>query len=163
MRSLFSKGRVLLEQLLVDLYVGLSNNFVVGDRWKMADVKERPLDGPKVGLVELLFFRKTSDMPGFVDVVARNSWMISMLIRKSYEMLACCMITTKPDASDFLMLVADGQLPVVDALDVRIDSLPKIEKSSCIVVTVVGCKGSLAVAPDQEAVDNKDAVLKKPR
>ena len=105
---MFSKRRVLLKQLLIDLHVGLSNDFVVGDRWKMTDVKERPLDGPKEGLVELLFFRKTSDMSGFVDVVARNPWMISMLIRKSYEMLSCCVITAKPDASDLLMFVADG-------------------------------------------------------
>ena len=62
MRSLFSKRRVFLKQLLVDLHVGLSNDFVVGDQWKMIDVKERPLDGPKEDLVELLFFRKTSDM-----------------------------------------------------------------------------------------------------
>ena len=34
--------------------------------------------------------------------------MISMLIWKSHEMLSCCMITAKPDASDLLMLVADG-------------------------------------------------------
>ena len=162
MRSLFSNGRVLLKKLLVDLHVGLSNDFVVGDRWKMTDVKERPLDGPKEGLVELLFFRKTSDMSSLVDVVARNSWMISMLIWKSNEMLSCCMITAKPDAGDLLMFVANGQLPVVDALDVCIDNLPEVEKSNCIVVSIVGCKGCLAVASDQEAVDDKDAVLKKP-
>ena len=81
MRSLFSNGCVLLKKLLVDLDVGLSNGFVVGDRWKMTDVKERPLDGPKEGLVELLFYRKASDMSSFVDVVARNCWMISMLVR----------------------------------------------------------------------------------
>ena len=77
-------------------------------------------------------------------------------------MLSCCVITVKPDASDLLMFVADGQLPVVDALDVGIDNLSEVEKSSCIVVSVVGCKGSLAIAPDQEAVDSEDAVLKKP-
>ena len=108
MRSLFSKGCVLLKKLLVDLHVGLANDFVVGDRWKMTDVKERPLDAPKEGLVELLFCRKTSDMSSFVDVVARHSWMISVLIRKGDEMLACCVITTQPDASDFLMFVANG-------------------------------------------------------
>ena len=161
MRSLFLKRCALLKKLLVDLHVGLSNDFVVGDRWKMTDVKKRPLDGPKEGLVELLFFRKTSDMSSFVDAVARNS-MISMLIWKSDEMLACCMFTTKPDAGDLLMLVANGQLPVVDALDVRIDNLPEVEKSSCIVVSIVGCKRCLAVTSDQEAVDDKDAVLKKP-
>ena len=74
----------------------------------MTDVKERPLDGPKEDLVDLLFCRKTSDMSGFVDVVARNPWMISMLIRKSYEMLSCCVITAKPDASNLLMFIADG-------------------------------------------------------
>ena len=159
MGSLFSNGRVLLKKLLVDLDVGLSNDFVVGDRWEMIDVKERPLDGPKKGLVELLFLRKTSDMSCLVDVVARNTWMISMLIWKSYEMLACFVITAKPDASDLLMFVADGELPVVDALDVCIDDLPKVEKSSRVVVSIVGCKGSLAVVPHQEAVDDKDAVL----
>ena len=50
MRSLFSSGRVLLKKLLAGPDVGLSNDFVVGDRWKMTDVKERPLDGPKVWL-----------------------------------------------------------------------------------------------------------------
>ena len=85
-----------------------------------------------------------------------------MLIWKSNEMLSCCMITAKPDAGDLLMFVADGQLPVVDALDVCIDNLPEVEKSSCIVVSIVGCKGCLAVASDQEAVDDEDAVLKKP-
>ena len=74
MRSLFSNGHVLLEKLLVDLNVGLPNDFVVGDRWKMTDVKERPLDGPKKGLVELLFFRKASSMSCLVDVVPRNTW-----------------------------------------------------------------------------------------
>ena len=59
---MFSKRCVFLKQLLVDLHVGLTNDFIVGDRWKMTDVKERPLDGPKEGLVELLLFRKTSDM-----------------------------------------------------------------------------------------------------
>ena len=108
MRSLFSNGSVPLKKLLIDLNVGLANDFVVGDRWKMTDVKKRPLDGPKEGLVELLFLRKTSNMSGFEDVVARNPWMISMLIWKSYKMLSCCMITTKPDASYFLMFVADG-------------------------------------------------------
>ena len=34
--------------------------------------------------------------------------MISMLIRKSYKMLSCCVITVKPDASDLLMFVAEG-------------------------------------------------------
>ena len=105
-------------------------------------------DGPKEGLVELLFFRKTSDVSSLVDVVARNSWMLSMLIWKSDEMLSCCMGTTKPDASDFLMFVANGQPSVVDALDVCIDDLPEVEKSSCIVVSIVGCKGCLAVASD---------------
>ena len=162
MRSLFSKRCVLSKQLLIDLHVGLSNDFVVGDRWKMTDVKERPLDGPKEGLVELLLFRQSGDMSCFVDVVARNSWMISMLIRKSYQMLSCCMITAKPDASNLLMFVADGQFAVVDALDVRIDSLPEVEKSRCVVVTIVGGKRSLAVVLNQEAVDDKDAVLKKP-
>ena len=95
-------------EVLIDLHVGLSNDFVVGDRWKMTDVKERPLDVPKKGLVELLFCRKTSDMSGLVDVVARNLWMISMLVGKSYEMLSCCMFAAKPDASDLLMFVADG-------------------------------------------------------
>ena len=114
----------------MDLHVGLSNDFVVGDRWKMTDVKKRPLDGPKEGQVELLFFRKTSDMSSLVHVVARHSWMISMLIWKSNEMLSCCMITAKPDASDLLIFVADGQLPVVDALAVRIDNLPEVEKSN---------------------------------
>ena len=108
MRSLFSNGRVLLKKLLVDLDVGLSNDFVVGDRWKMIDVKERPLDGPKKGLVELLFLRKTGDMSGLVDVVTRNTWMISMLIWKSYKMLSCCVIAAKPDARDLLMFVSDG-------------------------------------------------------
>ena len=56
----------------------------------------------------VLFLRKTGDMSGLVDVVARNPWMISMLIWKSYTMLSCCMITAKPDASDLLMFVADG-------------------------------------------------------
>ena len=162
MRSLFSNRCALLKKLLVDLHVGLSNDFLVGDRWKMTDVKERPLDGPKEGLVELLFCRKTCDMPCLVDVVARNTWLISMLIRKSDEMLTCCMVTTKPDAGDLLMFVEDGQLPVVDALDVCIDDLAKVKKRRCIVVSVVGCKGCLAVVPDQEAVDDKDAVLKKP-
>ena len=162
MRSLFSNGCVLLKKLLVDLNVGLSNDFVVGDRWKMTDVKERPLDGPKEGLVELLLCRQSGDMSCFVDVVARNPWMISKLIRKSDQMLSCCVITAKPDASNLLMFVADGQFAVVDALDVRIDSLPKVEKSRCVVVAIVGCKGSLAVALDQEAVDNEDAMLKKP-
>ena len=97
-----------MKKLLVDLNVGLSNDFVVGDRWKMIDVKERPLDGPKKGLVELLFLRKMGDVSGFVEVVARNPWMISMLIWKSYQMLSCCMITAKPDASYFLMFVANG-------------------------------------------------------
>ena len=131
MRSLFSNGRVLLKKLLVDLHIGLSNDFVLGDRWKMIDVKERPLDGPKEGLVELLFCRKMCDMPCLVDVVARNTWIISMLIWKSNEMLTCCTVTTKPDAGDLLMLVADGQLLVADALDVCIDDLPEVEKSSC--------------------------------
>ena len=72
MRSLFSNRCVLLKELLVDLDVRLSNDFVVGDRWEMTDIKERPLDGPKKGLVELLFLRKTGDMSGLVDVVARN-------------------------------------------------------------------------------------------
>ena len=62
MRSLFSNGCVLLEKLLVDLHVGLSNDFVVGDRWKMTDVKERPLDGPKESLVELLFCREEGEL-----------------------------------------------------------------------------------------------------
>ena len=57
MRSLFSKRCVLTKKLLIDLHVGLSNDFVVGDRWKMTDVKERPLNGPKQSLVELLFCR----------------------------------------------------------------------------------------------------------
>ena len=64
MRSLFSNGCVLAKKLLLDLHVGLSNDFVVGDRWKMTDVKERPLDGPKEGLVEVLF-RKASYMIEF--------------------------------------------------------------------------------------------------
>ena len=98
----------LLKRLLIDLDVGLSNDLIVGDRWKMTDVKERPLDGPKKGLVELLLLQKTGDMSGLVDVVARNPWMISMLIWKSYKMLSCCMITAKPDASDLLMFVAGG-------------------------------------------------------
>ena len=104
MRSLFSNGSVPLKKLLIDLNAGPSNDFVVGDRWKMTDVKKRP----KEGLVELLFLRKTSNVSGFEDVGARNPWMISMLIWKSYQMLSCCMITTKPDASYFLMFVADG-------------------------------------------------------
>ena len=108
MRPSFSERCVLLKQLLVDLHVGLANDLVVGDRWKMTDVKERPLDGPKEGLVELLFGRKTSDMLSFVDVVARHSWMISVLIRKCDEMLSCCVITAKPDASYLLMFVANG-------------------------------------------------------
>ena len=66
-RSLFSNGQVLLKKFLIDLNVGLPNDFIVGDRWKMTDVKERPLDGPKKGLVELLFLRKTSDMSCLVD------------------------------------------------------------------------------------------------
>ena len=70
MRSFFSNGNVLMKKLLIDLNVGLSNDLVVGDRWKMTDVKERPLDDPKEGLAELLFCRKASDMSGFVDVVA---------------------------------------------------------------------------------------------
>ena len=37
---------------------GLSNDLVFGDRWKMADVKKRPLDGPMEGLIEMLFCRK---------------------------------------------------------------------------------------------------------
>ena len=226
-----------MKKLLVDLHVGLSNDFVVGDRWKMTDVKERPLDGPKEGLVELLFFRKTSDMSSLVDVVARNSWMISMLIWKSDEMLSFIPfplvvffrpwsfppfftpLSPPPDerggnrkregknpppffrpqmppffcdpfvfslfplafpfyfcpsspsfssipALFFDVFVASQMAsvanPVVDALDVCIDNLPKVEKSSCIVVSIVGCKGCLAVASDQEAVDDKDAVLKKP-
>ena len=56
------------------------------------------------------------------------------------------------------MIVADGQLPVVDALDVRIDNLPEVEKGSCVVVSIVGCKGCLAVASDEEVVDDEDAV-----
>ena len=88
--------------------------------------------------------------------------MISVLIWKSDEMLSCCMITAKPDAGALLMFVADGQLPVVDALDVCIDDLPEVEKSSCIVASVVGCKGCLAVGPDEKAVDDEHAVLKKP-
>ena len=52
MGSLFSNGCVLLKKLLVDLHIGLSNDCVVGDRWKMTDVRERPLDGQKEGLVE---------------------------------------------------------------------------------------------------------------
>ena len=139
----------MLKKLLVDLAVGLSNDFVVGDRWKMTDVKERPPDGPKEGLVEFLFFRKTSDMSSLVDVVAQSSWMISMLIWKSDKTLSCCMVTTKPDAGDLLMFVANGQLPVVDALDVCIDDLPEVERSSCIVAPIVGCKGSLAVVSNQ--------------
>ena len=62
------------------------------------------------------------------------------------------------------MFVADGQLPVFDALDVRIDTLPEVEKSSGVVASIVGCKGCQAVAPDEpdeEAVDDEDAVLKK--
>ena len=70
MRLLFSNGGVLAKKLLIDLDIGFSNDLVVGDRWKRTDVKERPLDGPKEGLVELLFCRKTGDMSGFVDVVA---------------------------------------------------------------------------------------------
>ena len=58
MGSLFSKGCVLLKKLLVDLHAGLSNDFRVGDRWKMTDVKERPLDGPKEGLVELFVLQE---------------------------------------------------------------------------------------------------------
>ena len=58
------------------------------------------------------------------------------------------------------MFVADGQIPVVD---VGIGNLPEVEKSSCVVVSIVGCEGCLAVAPDEEAVDDGDAVLKKPR
>ena len=61
-----------------------------------------------------------------------------------------------------MLFIADGQLPVVDALDVGIDNLPKVEKSSCVVVSIVGCEGCLAVAPDEEAVDDEEAVLKKP-
>ena len=70
MRSLFLDGCALAKKLLIDLHVGLSNDFAVGDRWKMTDVKGRPLDCPEEGLVELLFCRKTSDMSSFVDVVA---------------------------------------------------------------------------------------------
>ena len=69
-----------MKKLLVHLHVGLANDFVVSDRWKMIDVKERQLDGPKEGLVELLFFRKMSDMSSLADAVAQNSWMISMLV-----------------------------------------------------------------------------------
>ena len=65
MRSLFSEGCILMKRLLIDLHVGLSNDFVVGDRWKMTDVKERPLDGPEEGLVELLFCKKAGHMSGF--------------------------------------------------------------------------------------------------
>ena len=42
-RSLFSDGCVLTKKLLIDLNNGLSNDLVVGDRWKMTDVNEQPL------------------------------------------------------------------------------------------------------------------------
>ena len=45
MRSMFLSGGVLAKKLLIDLHVGLPDDFIVGDRWKMTDVKERPLDG----------------------------------------------------------------------------------------------------------------------
>ena len=70
MRSLFSNGSVLATKLLMDLHIGLHNDFDVGDRWKRTDVKERPLDGPEEVLVEFLFCKKASNMSGFVDVVA---------------------------------------------------------------------------------------------
>ena len=60
------------------------------------------------------------------------------------------------------MFDADGQLPVFDAVDVGIDNLPEVDKSICVVVAIVGCKGCLTIASNQEAVDDRDAVLKKP-
>ena len=57
----------------------------------------------------------------------------------------------------------DGQFLVVDALDVRIDNLPEVEQGCCVAVSRVGCEGCPAVGSDQEAVDDKDAMLKKPR
>ena len=65
MRSLFSNGSV-LAKLLIGLNTGSPNDLVVGDQCKMIDVKERPLDGPEDGLVEVLFCRKSSAMSGFV-------------------------------------------------------------------------------------------------
>ena len=53
-----------------------------------------------------------------------------MLIWKSDEMLTCCVVTAEPDACDLLMFVADGQLPVVEGLDVGIDNLPKLRRAA---------------------------------
>ena len=60
----------------------------------MANVEKRPVDGPEEGLIELLFFGKTGNMSGLVDVVARNPYMITMLIRKGDEMLSGCMVSS---------------------------------------------------------------------
>ena len=59
------------------------------------------------------------------------------------------------------MFVADGQLPVVDALHVCIDNLPKVGKSSCIVVSIFGCKVGLAVGPDEESVDDEECCIEE--
>ena len=94
----------------------------------MADVKQRPVDGPEGGLIEALRFGKTSDVSGFVDVVGRHTRMITMLSWKGDAMLTCCVVASQPDAGDLLRFVADGQFLVVDALNVRIDNLPEVEQ-----------------------------------
>ena len=128
----------------------------------MTDVEERPVDGPAEGLVELSLVRKISDTPSLVDVVAQKTWMSTMLIWKGDEMLTC-VITTQTDVSDLLGLIADGEFLGLDALDVCVDDLLEVEQGCFIVLPIVGCKGCLPVGPDQEAVDRKNAVLKKPR
>ena len=45
-------------------------------------------------------------------------------------------------------------------LDVCIDDLSEVEKGRCVVVSILGGEGCLAVGSDQEEVDNKDAALK---
>ena len=102
-------------------------------------------------------------MSDFVNVVARHAWMITMLICKGEEMLTCCVVVSQPDAGDLLRFFVDGQFSVVDALDVCTDELPEDEQGRCVVVCVVGCEGCLAIGSDQEAVDDKDAIFKKPR
>ena len=88
----------------MQLYVGLSDDFDVGHRGQMTDFEERPIDGPEEGLVELLFVGEGSNVPGLVDVVARNPWVITMLVWKGNEMLTCCVVATQPDAGDILGL-----------------------------------------------------------